>query len=200
MTYFAYVHARPETVNQSGIFYVGKGKNGRSHDLNERNRYHGFIVDKYGKENILIGKMDCSTEEIAFELEKGLIKCLRRSGVEITNQTEGGDGSSGFKQSEETKRKHSIAAKALNARPEIKQSKSEATTKLNYERWADPVWAAKVSAAMVGKPKTRSEASDAARRANAQKASTPEANAKKSEASKRMWAERKRKSLSNIKE
>lgn len=64
--------------------------------LSRRNAWYKNIVKKYGIEKILIGKIDCSSEEIAFELEKGLIKCLRSSGVVLCNLTKGGEGTSGL--------------------------------------------------------------------------------------------------------
>ena len=67
---FAYMHCKPNGIP----FYVGKGALRRTKNLSERNPYHQSVVSKYGKENILIGKMECSSEKIAFELEKGLIK------------------------------------------------------------------------------------------------------------------------------
>ena len=170
MTYFSYVHARPDTVNQSGIFYVGKGKLSRSFDLGERNRYHGFVINKYGKENILIGSIPCSSEEIAFDLEVGLIKCLRRNNVQLTNQTDGGDGSSGYKFSEESKQKMSESARLLGARPDVKKSKSEKMKVINVVRWSDPEYRLKASNAMKGKKKTLSDAALNARRENLKKA------------------------------
>lgn len=110
MTMFcAYVHARPTTVDATGIFYVGKGRARRAQDLSHRNPHHANVVAKYGAENILFGKIECSSEEVAFELEKGLIKCLRRMGVQLTNQTDGGEGVSGLVFSEESKAKISKA-------------------------------------------------------------------------------------------
>lgn len=109
MSFVAYVHARPDTKDASGIFYVGKGMGKRYAQLRNRNAHHKNVVNKYGAENILIGKIECSTEEIAFDLEKGLIKCLRRSGVKLTNMTDGGEGSTGYAPSAETKRKTSKA-------------------------------------------------------------------------------------------
>jgi hypothetical protein len=41
--------------------------------------------------------MECSTEEFAFLLEKGLIKTLIRNGYELCNFTSGGEGISGWK-------------------------------------------------------------------------------------------------------
>lgn len=119
MSFVAYVHARPDTTDASGIFYVGKGTGKRYAQLANRNRHHQNVVNKYGVENILVGKIECSSEEIAFDLEKGLIKCLRRSGVILTNMTDGGEGSSGYVPTEETKRKTSKALVGIKRKPEF---------------------------------------------------------------------------------
>lgn len=107
----AYVHARPNTVDTNGIFYVGKGRMYRARKIGRLNAHYINIVNKYGKENILVGSFDCSTEGIAFELEKGLIKCLKRMGVKLSNATLGGDGVSGYTHTEEWRSKHSAAMK-----------------------------------------------------------------------------------------
>lgn len=83
-----YILCRPSGVP----FYIGKGTYKRSIWLKNRNKYCQNIIDKYGVENILIGRFTCSTEKIAFELEKGLIKCFKRMGINLTNMTEGGEG------------------------------------------------------------------------------------------------------------
>lgn len=85
---YAYLHCRPNGVP----FYVGKGKLRRVNNLRERNLHHASIVNKYGSQNILVGKFECSTDAIAYELEMGLIKCLRAMGVRLANYTAGGDG------------------------------------------------------------------------------------------------------------
>jgi group I intron endonuclease len=108
--FYAYIHAKPGAVDASGIFYVGKGKNARIHDYSHRNRHHKNIVAKYGKENILAGRIDCSDEAIAMLLEQGLIKCLRRMGVKLANVTAGGEGLTGHKHSEATRQKMREAA------------------------------------------------------------------------------------------
>lgn len=91
----AYLHSKPDGTP----FYVGKGTVKRSRDLSarSRNKWHQHIVSKYGRENIIITFMECSTEEFAFELEKGLIKTLRRNGYELCNLACGGQGQSGWK-------------------------------------------------------------------------------------------------------
>jgi len=189
MTFYAYVHARPDTTDSSGVFYVGKGVGSRYRPLPARNRHHGFVLDKHGVENILVGKFECSSEEIAFELERGLIKCLRRAGVSLTNMTDGGEGSSGYVMTQEAKDKLAIRAAEVARRPGVAESRSVATTASNNERWADPEYKARTSEAMRGKKKTLSPEALEARRINAKKASTPEANAAKAAASKVRWAD-----------
>ena len=105
MATFAYIHCKPNGVP----FYVGKGALRRVKYLGERNPYHKAVVSKYNKSNILIGKIECSSDDIAFELEKGLIKCLRASGVALTNFTDGGEGT--INPTPETRKKLSEAAK-----------------------------------------------------------------------------------------
>lgn len=189
MTFYAYVHCRPGAADSSGVFYVGKGKGARYRVLPKRNRYHGFIVDKHGADNIEVAKLECSSEQIAFDLEQGLIKCLKRSGVQLTNMTEGGEGSSGYVMSGEAKAKIAEHARLMAQDPEIQARRSAATKKHSTGYWADPENRAKTMAAMRGKKKTRSTASDEARRANAKKALTPEAMAKRSAACKARWAD-----------
>lgn len=129
---FAYVHARPSTINAHGIFYVGKGSLERSKRFYKRNPHHSNIVSKYGKENILVGTLPCSSEEIAFELEKGLIKCLRRMNVVLSNQTDGGEGFSGGRHTENSKKAISQAVK-LRANEIAEQNKRVHTGKKRSE-------------------------------------------------------------------
>jgi hypothetical protein len=104
-TSFAYIHCKPDGTP----FYVGKGALRRVKYLGERNPHHQAVVKKHGKENILIGMFDCSSSSIAYDLERGLIKCLKRSGVQLTNFTDGGEG--GVNPTLETRQRLSIAAK-----------------------------------------------------------------------------------------
>ncbi len=88
---YTYVHARPD----GSIFYVGKGRGDRYKPYKQRNVHHRNIVNKYGSASILVGKIECSSHDIALELEIGIIKCLQRMGVKLTNQTLGGEGALG---------------------------------------------------------------------------------------------------------
>jgi len=104
-TRYAYIHCKPDGTP----FYVGKGALRRAKYLGERNPYHQAVVEKYGKQNILVGKLECSSDEVAFELERGLIKCIKSMGVRLTNFTDGGDG--GSNPVPETRKRLSEAAK-----------------------------------------------------------------------------------------
>jgi hypothetical protein len=104
-TSYAYIHCKPDGTP----FYVGKGALRRAKYLGERNPHHQATVNKYGKANILIGMLECSTEDIAYELERGIIKCLRRQGAQLTNFTDGGEGASN--PTPETRKRLSEAAK-----------------------------------------------------------------------------------------
>lgn len=131
--FYAYVHARPGTTDALGIFYVGKGRGARVRDYYHRNQHHKNIVAKHGRENILAGRMDCSDETTAMSLEQGLIKCLRRMGATLANVTAGGEGLTGHKHSEATRRKMRETA--------LGRTRSEETR-------------AKLRAANIGKPGT----------------------------------------------
>jgi len=90
----AYLHCKPDGTP----FYVGKGTIKRSRDFyTARSQWHKRITSKYGRSNIRVEFMECSTEEFALELEAGLIKTLRRNGFTLCNIASGGVGSSGWK-------------------------------------------------------------------------------------------------------
>lgn len=122
----AYVHARPD----GRIFYIGKGKEyrARSLDPHQRNAHHGNIVRKYGKDNISIGFIPCSSEALAFELEKGLIKCTKRMGLQLTNRTDGGDGATGHRHDAATIERIREAAIKHFADPEVRRKVAEKST------------------------------------------------------------------------
>lgn len=146
--FYAYIHCKPDGIP----FYVGKGGARRVSELTRNNRHHRNTIKKYGAENILVGKLACSSEAIAFELEKGMIKCLRRMGVTLCNMTDGGEGPAGRKMSPEQLEAHAAARRGkkqqlahIEARKkglvlalatgEMRARLSAATKKT----WADPV-------------------------------------------------------------
>ena len=107
----AYIHVKPNGLP----FYVGKGRIERANrlDASHHNKHHNRIVQKYGRKNIGVGFISCSSEKIAFDLEIGLIKRLKDSGVILANITAGGEGVSGPK----SKQHIANLSAALKGRP-----------------------------------------------------------------------------------
>ena len=101
--FYIYFHINPI---KKEVFYVGKGSGKRAYDLNERNDFWKNTVNKYGEPIIIIVK-DNISETYAFELEKAYIKILGRRNINegtLVNLTEGGEGTSGYKFTDETKK------------------------------------------------------------------------------------------------
>lgn len=143
MSFYAYLHCKPDGTP----FYVGKGTGVRFKKLDRfRNQFHENTVKKYGKENILVGLVECSSESIAFDLERGLIRRLRAMGVDIANFTDGGEGVSGLKMSESSREK---MRKAKLGKP-LTEEHREKLRKANSGKTMPPSSREKVSVARRG--------------------------------------------------
>ena len=145
--FYTYLHCRPDGMP----FYVGKGMGKRSHQFSRhrRNNYYTRIVAKYGKENISVFVFPCESEQQAFDDEIHQIAQLRREGYALCNQTNGGDGASGAKRSDETRLKMSLSQKGKKLSPEhiAKMSAARIGKKASSETRA------KISASLKGKSK-----------------------------------------------
>lgn len=99
--YYVYHHIR----NDTGLpFYVGKGKNDRASSKKNRNKHWHHIVESAGYHyEIVCAGLD---EELAFLCESELIDQYRRLGYVLANYTNGGEGPSGYKHTEESKEKN----------------------------------------------------------------------------------------------
>ena len=97
--FYVYEHLRNDT---NKTFYVGKGKvgNSRSNCKQNRNQYWHNIVNKSGYTVHKIA--EGLTEELSLKKEIDRIKELRELGIKLCNMTDGGEGVSGYKHSEET--------------------------------------------------------------------------------------------------
>lgn len=99
-----YAHYKP----QGGLFYIGKGKPRRAYAMDGRNPHWHNVVNKYGRPHVeILARWD--TEEEALDHERLLISCFREMKVGIVNKSDGGQGSSGYRHTEESKRKNSLA-------------------------------------------------------------------------------------------
>ena len=104
-----YFHINP--IKQE-IFYVGIGHPVRPYLKNGRSKWWHNTVNKYGYEIVVIHKN--LTWRGASELEVAYIKQIGRQDLgtgTLINLTEGGEGKSGYKCSDETKKKMSESAK-----------------------------------------------------------------------------------------
>lgn len=104
-TYYVYEHWR---LDRDECFYVGKGKGNRAYKMKDRNRHHKAIMAKVSREGFAVEvKIVASglSEQEALNIEIERIKFWRSTGADLANITNGGEGVSGLKHSEETKRK-----------------------------------------------------------------------------------------------
>lgn len=95
-----YAHYTP----QGRLFYIGKGSEKRAHSKAGRNNYWQKVVAKYGNPDVQV-LANWNTEEEAFSHERLLISCFRDLGYKLCNLSDGGEGPSGLKHSEEFKEK-----------------------------------------------------------------------------------------------
>ena len=107
--FYVYEHWR---LDRDECFYVGKGRGGRAYKMRDRNRFHTAIVQKIQRDGFAVEVKIVSfglTEREAFSLEKERIAFWRNAGADLANATNGGDGTSGLKMSDEAKGKMRIA-------------------------------------------------------------------------------------------
>ena len=90
--FYVYIHKKPDGTP----FYVGKGTGNRAYQFSKRTQWHKNIVEKYGRNNIIIEIVNCVNESQAFDLEKIYIKQLKHNGVCLVNLTDGGEGVAGL--------------------------------------------------------------------------------------------------------
>lgn len=93
-------------IETNEVFYVGKGTGNRYKSLKSRNK---FFIDMYKSHNCNVRKIyENLTEEESFEKEIETIKFYREhTNYRLTNQTDGGEGTSGWQPSDEFRKKQS---------------------------------------------------------------------------------------------
>jgi hypothetical protein len=120
-------------------FYIGKGSGDRRpYYFKGRNDYWNKVVAKHGTPKVEI-LAQWPTEAEAFEHERFLISCFKELGYKLCNLTDGGDGTSGYKQTEEHRQKNRENRLGKSASWNVGRKHSEETKR-------------KCGAANVGKP------------------------------------------------
>jgi hypothetical protein len=99
-THYTYTHYKPD----GSIFYVGKGVGDRAFSKENRNIYWKRTVAKFGYKVQIEAYWD--TDKEAKDHEKLLISCFKDMGMKLVNLTAGGDGSFGYKWTEEQLQRH----------------------------------------------------------------------------------------------
>ena len=121
---YFYLRSRDSDIGKAGTpYYVGKGKGRRAYNN------HGRSVPVPKDKNNIVIVLDNLTEEQAFRNEMDFISWYGRvdsgNGI-LRNLTDGGEGSSGWIPSEETKRKISESNKGRIPSEETRRKLSEA--------------------------------------------------------------------------
>ena len=119
--FYIYEHIRPDT---NAIFYVGKGNGSRHKSTKDRNSQWKSIVEKVGgfKARIIVKDID---EELSLLAERERIDQLKRLGVKLCNLTSGGQGVSGLKHTDNSKKKMSESRKNLIPHKHTEESKEK---------------------------------------------------------------------------
>lgn len=115
MKHYTYIHQK---TDDNKIFYIGKGQGNRAFSNNRRNNFWQSIAKKHGFNAEIIAYWKTEQEALAHEML--LISCFKDMGYKLANMTNGGEGSTGLKQSKETKEKRSLALTGKK-RPDVSE-------------------------------------------------------------------------------
>lgn len=110
--FYVYLHRR-KTDNK--VFYVGKGKGRRAFSSSNRNNHWCNTKNKHGLVVEIV--FDNLSEEDSFQVEIDTILEFKYFGHPLTNMTNGGEGLSGFKWSEDQMNNHSSKKNIGRTRP-----------------------------------------------------------------------------------
>lgn len=105
--FYVYEHIRNDT---GAVFYVGKGCGTRALSKNNRGVYWDRVVNKAGGYSINYPVKNVD-EELSFLAEMELIDQYRKLNVQLVNVSAGGEGTTGWIPTDETKRKIGLANK-----------------------------------------------------------------------------------------
>lgn len=181
--FYVYEH---RTLDTGRVFYIGKGKGHRANLKASRSLHWKRVVSKHGYTVRFIEKG--MTEADAFELEVAAIDFFRWAGAKLANVTDGGDGASGLIWTEDRREKMNVAFNS--------EKFKDAVSAKTKERWADPEYKQRVSAAIKA-AHTTPEAHKLLSARSKKFWKNPEYIAKASETRKLAWQSNERKYLAS---
>lgn len=195
--FYTYIHFRKD----SGLpFYIGKGKGNRLFTKTKRNTHWKNIANKHGFKAEICSQWN--TENEALEHEKFLIACFKDIGIPLTNMTDGGEGTSGWKPSESWRKKRSDWQKTNFVNPMLNSESIEKRRKTMIGRCLSDSHKKNIGKASIGnKSRTGLKNTIESNLQRSQKLlgnkhglgvkHTPESNEKRSESLKAYWALKK---------
>lgn len=127
-SFCVYEHWR---TDKNSCFYVGKGKAKRAFSTESRNDRYGKTVSKLKRHGLAVEIRifaEGLTEEDAFRIERERIAFWRAAHSDLTNQTDGGDGSSGYRYTPEQREKIAVKARGRILSPETRAKMAKART------------------------------------------------------------------------
>jgi len=99
--FYVYEHRRVDT---GAVFYVGKGRGYRARTFSNRGKWWDKVVKKANGLTVHYPVVGVD-EEFALFAEMELIDVYRKRGIKLVNISDGGEGTTGWVPSEETRRK-----------------------------------------------------------------------------------------------
>lgn len=130
--FYVYIHLDPITLK---VRYVGKGHDRRAYSFSHRKGHHKNWINCLKKQGLQPKVQiieDNLSEKESLIKEVFWIKEYKSLGEKLTNLTEGGDGISGYKVSEDTKKKLALINKGKKQTPE--QIAKMVATKIGKKR------------------------------------------------------------------
>lgn len=130
--FYVYLHLK---ADDGSVFYIGKGQGKRAfhNKIYQRSKWWHHVANKHGVKVNIIESFE--NEADALSLEIYLIQSYRQLGAHLINLTNGGDGASGYVQSEETKNKHRLASLKAWGNDEFKIAQSLKAKETALKQW-----------------------------------------------------------------
>lgn len=123
--FYVYTHKR---CTDGSVFYVGKGNGDRLNKVDGRSAWWKRIVSRHGyTSEIAYGNLN---EPMALMIEKCLIRDIGRK--QLCNMTDGGEGLCGYKATEETRLKLSLALKGRKIPDHLKEAMNKNLKKKTF--------------------------------------------------------------------